>query len=151
MLLTYSKNPKRDDINHVGWFMREADQKELFAAEGEAPVEILHKSWAQSSDPYLFYWNNVPTFVCGCVKGPEGLGIPWMVATDHWEEIPNKKLWKLSCMFIERWLSDHNLLTNLVDSRNGRARDWLKRLGATEEEILPYGPLKLPFIRFEIK
>lgn len=149
--LSYSRTPPRADINHVGWFMRIPDAQEVFAASGDSPVVALHESWAASINPYLFYWDNKPTWCCGVAPLAESIGSPWMLATDTWEYVPKKLLWRLSRHFIDNWLKEYSLLTNYVDARNGVARDWLSKLGASEEEIVPYGYLRRPFIRFEIK
>ena len=151
-MLTFSTAPPLKDLQYIGWFMREADARELFASNGEQPVVTVLESWGRSSAPYLFYWNGVPVFVTGCVPIPDSeIGIPWMVATDVWDnDIPKKTLWKLSTHFIKRWLTEHTYLMNYLDCRNSVAREWLHRLGATEAAIEKHGYLDLPFIRFEI-
>lgn len=151
--LTWTRTPPKSHIQHIGWFLRHEDARELYAFNGESPVVTVIESWVASlpTERVLFYWKKEPVWVCGLVEMiPKDTGCPWMVATDRWHDVPKRTRWDLSKWFIEHWLQDYPSLVNYIDARNGVARDWLARLGAEETDLTQIGPNNTPFFKFEI-
>jgi hypothetical protein len=86
--------------------------------------------------------------LCGVVATPTpGVGSVWMVGT--------KAISRHRTRFLRegrKWLdvkfSDYRCLGNFVDARNELHIRWLKHLGFTFADPIPYGPFGLPFIPF---
>lgn len=150
--LTWRRDPPHADLKHIGWHLRHEDARELFASNGESPVQTVIESWVASepTERLVFYWKKEPTWVCGIVKIDDKTACPWMVATPTWETIPKKVRWELSKWFIDHWLQSYERLVNHIDARNGTSRTWLGRLGAEETELVKIGPFDTPFFKFEI-
>lgn len=150
-MLTYATEPTHKDLMQLAQKMRVCDQQEVFAATGESGAVVLIESWKISELAYLLYWNDVPWGACGVAPLTQTIATPWLLCSDHVEEVPNKIFWQLSRAFIEMWHQRYHMLTNYIDVRNTTSRSWLKRLGFEECEEIPYGYSQLPFIRFEKK
>ena len=150
-MISFNGNPPIHDLLHVGWYMRETDAREVIASHGEEPVNTLMKSWADSKERWLFYWNGEPFCAAGVVRIDQEVGTPWMLATNGWNDVPKKLLWRVSKYLMTSWLKYFPILTNYVDVRNDVSVSWLTRLGATFDEAVPYGHQQMPFTRFEIR
>jgi tetrahydromethanopterin S-methyltransferase subunit C len=76
----------------------------------------------------------------------EGVGIPWMVATDRASPL----FFMRSCKQFEKKLFEkYHTLTNFVDCRNTASIQWLHRMGYLFADVAPYyGRARIPFLQF---
>ena len=79
-----------------------------------------------------------------------GMGSPWMLGTplvDRYQRVLVRK----TPEYIARMLKAFPHLVNFVHARNTTSVRWLRRLGFTLHEAVPYGPLAEPFHPFELR
>lgn len=79
-----------------------------------------------------------------------GIGSPWMLGTpvlDRHQRI----LVRRTPEYIARMLKMFPHLVNYVHAKNSTSVRWLRRLGFTLHEAVPYGPLAEPFHPFEMR
>lgn len=79
-----------------------------------------------------------------------GMGSPWMLGTplvDRYQRVLVRK----TPEYIARMLKAFPHLVNFVHARNTTSVRWLRRLGFTLHEVVPYGPLGEPFHPFELR
>ena len=79
-----------------------------------------------------------------------GIGSPWMLGTpvlDRHQRI----LVRMTPEYISRMLKAFPHLVNYVHAKNTTSVRWLRRLGFTLHEAVPYGPLGEPFHPFEMR
>ena len=79
-----------------------------------------------------------------------GVGSPWMLGTpvlDRHQRI----LVRRTPEYISRMLKAFPHLVNYVHAKNTTSVRWLRRLGFTLHEAVPYGPLGEPFHPFEMR
>jgi hypothetical protein len=79
-----------------------------------------------------------------------GIGSPWMLGTpvlDRHQRI----LVRRTPEYIFRMLKAFPHLVNYVHAKNTTSVRWLRRLGFTLHEAVPYGPLGEPFHPFEMR
>lgn len=79
-----------------------------------------------------------------------GVGSPWMLGTpvlDRYQRV----LVRRTPEYIARMLKAFPHLVNFVHAKNTTSVRWLKRLGFTLHEAVPYGPLGEPFHPFEMR
>lgn len=88
----------------------------------------------------------------GITTGLELLGeaSPWFLATELIHQY-RREVFFLSNRVLDHWLSQHETLTNYVDSRHARAISWLKHMGATFEEIPAFGIYRRPYYKFTLR
>lgn len=144
------------EADDAAWFaerLREADRQELTAASGpdiegnlrEAIDRSLRRAFVASSTAFG------PLSLFGFV--PAGLlsstAIPWMVGTDDIRRRA-RALNRFGRLYCGAALDEFDLLVNYVDARHAESIRWLKRLGFTFGEPVPFGVQGLPFLRFEM-
>lgn len=79
-----------------------------------------------------------------------GMGSPWMLGTplvDRYQRVLVRK----TPEYIARMLKAFPHLVNFVHARNTTSVRWLRRLGFTLHEAVPFGPLGEPFHPFELR
>lgn len=79
-----------------------------------------------------------------------GMGSPWMLGTplvDRYQRV----LVRSTPEYIARMLKAFPHLVNFVHARNTTSVRWLRRLGFTLHEAVPFGPLGEPFHPFELR
>lgn len=79
-----------------------------------------------------------------------GIGSPWMLGTPVLDR-HSRVLIRRTPEYIARMLLAFPRLVNFVHARNTTSVRWLKRLGFTLHEAVPYGPLSKPFHPFELR
>lgn len=79
-----------------------------------------------------------------------GLGSPWMLGTPVLDR-HQRVLVRSTPEYIARMLKAFPHLVNFVHARNTTSVRWLKRLGFTLHEAVPYGPLGELFHPFEMR
>jgi hypothetical protein len=80
-----------------------------------------------------------------------GVGSPWLIGTRELDRIPGA-LTRVALKYRDLALGLYPELVNYIDMRNRKSIRWLKRLGFTvHPDPIPYGPYKMPFLKFEIR
>jgi hypothetical protein len=79
-----------------------------------------------------------------------GMGSPWMLGTPLLDR-HQRVLVRRTPEYIARMLQAFPHLVNFVHARNTTSVRWLRRLGFTLHEAVPYGPLGEPFHPFELR
>ena len=79
-----------------------------------------------------------------------GLGSPWMLGTPVLDR-HQRVLVRSTPEYIARMLKAFPHLVNFVHARNTTSVRWLRRLGFTLHEAVPFGPLGEPFHPFEMR
>jgi hypothetical protein len=79
-----------------------------------------------------------------------GIGSPWMLGTPVLDE-HSRILVRRTPEYIARMLKAFPHLVNFVHAKNTTSVRWLRRLGFTLHEAVPYGPLGEPFHPFEMR
>lgn len=79
-----------------------------------------------------------------------GIGSPWMLGTPVLDR-HSRILVRRTPEYISRMLKAFPHLVNFVHAKNTTSVRWLRRLGFTLHEAVPYGPLGEPFHPFEMR
>ena len=79
-----------------------------------------------------------------------GMGSPWMLGTPVLDR-HQRVLVRSTPEYIARMLKAFPHLVNFVHARNTTSVRWLRRLGFTLHEAVPFGPLGEPFHPFEMR
>lgn len=129
--------------------VREADKREIFAAQGVTPITALIASVRASSHAYTVTVDDEPEIMFGVVPASivYGHGVPWLLASDYVEKRPLTFL-RGSVKALEDITSKYDSLANFVDARNTHAIRWLDWLGFEVGEPIDYGLFQLPFHPF---
>lgn len=126
---------------------RAADADEIKACCGLDIGTALLQCATGSLRAWVIEAGGVPLAAVGDTMAAIGVGVPWMITTDHIKKHPRAFL-RASRAIMADMLQRHYLLVNYVDARNVDAIRWLTWLGATIEEPAPYGVAGLPFRKF---
>lgn len=132
--------------------VRQADIEEVYAASGMRIDQGLVTSFRMS----MLCWAGLVDGEVACIFGvcPANMlgrrGIPWLLGTDLIEQHATAFL-RRNRRYIRIMLAMYNHLENHVDCRNAASIAWLKWLGFQFDEPAPYGHLRMPFMRFELK
>lgn len=79
-----------------------------------------------------------------------GVGSPWMLGTPVLDA-HSRVLVRRTPEYIAKMLKAFPHLVNFVHAENTTSVRWLRRLGFTLHEAVPYGPLGEPFHPFEMR
>ena len=79
-----------------------------------------------------------------------GIGSPWMLGTPVLER-HQRVLVRRTPEYIAKMLKAFPHLVNFVHAKNTTSMRWLRRLGFTLHEAVPYGALGEPFHPFELR
>lgn len=142
-----------DDVEFIASNLRAEDLEELRAAHGDDadPVRILHLSCRLSDRPVVAMTAaGEPLAVFGVV--PVSMmdrdGRPWMMATDGAMRF-RREIVRGGRYWTNLWSFRYARLHNHVDARNVATIRWLRHIGYTIGEPVPYGTRGLPFHPFE--
>lgn len=138
-----------DDL--LAWGIRQADIDECWAASRMTPEEAMREGMKVSSAwTGLLYGIPVCMFGVTPVSLLSGTGAPWMIGTNYINRHP-KAFLVGSKVVIRGMLAQFEHLFNFVDARNKQAVKWLKWLGFTIYDPVPYGPFNRLFHPFEMR
>jgi hypothetical protein len=132
--------------------VRPADRNEVMAASGRVMEDILPPSVARAE----FAWTGLVDDEVACIFGVTGAsllsetGYPWMIGTQL-VELHAKAFLRRNRPMVAKMLERYPYLKNYVDTRNGKAIEWLKWLGFTVLPAEPFGMYNMPFHPFELK
>lgn len=129
---------------------RPADVAELWASDRSTPAEALQKGLDTASAAWTGVVDGEPICMFGVTPWSilGAAGAPWMIGTTLIK--PNARPFlKESRRALEAMKEPYDLLLNFVDARHHEAVRWLRWLGFTIQEPVPYGPDGMPFHPFE--
>lgn len=133
-----------------GLVLRPEDRLEAEAWSHDPPEKTVADSIAGSSEA----WAGLAGGELVCLFGVAPLtlvgvtGIPWLMGSVRLEQHQRAFL-RRNRDFVERWNREYPVLRNFVDVRNKTSQRWLRWLGFTLGEPVPYGVSGLPFHPFE--
>lgn len=127
---------------------RQADIDELWASARVTPLEAVNKG-LEWSTAFVALADGEPLCAFGIVpfSALSASGAPWMVGTNKLE-FHAVRFIKHCRLDLAKFFGEWSRLFNVVDARNVTAIRWLKWLGFTVSEPIPYGPFGLPFCPF---
>ena len=143
-------NASIEDVAHVECHMRAGDVAELEAiGQGRAGIWNAYRA---SSHAYGLHLNDELVMVYGVIPASVlgGSGMIWALGTDGVTRHA-KQFLKDSPNCLRECFDTYNHLYNWVDERNTASKRWLKWLGFELQEAKPFGPLGMPFHRFDMR
>lgn len=141
-----------DDIAALASNLRDLDWQEMQAYGRKEPLAPLMSSFRQS----LMCWSGLAGGELACVIGVSpismlgGIGSPWMMGTPVLDR-NSRVLMRMAPAYIGQMLAVFPHLINFVHAKNHTSVRWLKRLGFQLSEPEPFGALREPFHRFEMR
>ena len=141
--------------NHIAELLadpRPADVAEFLAASGEGPDVVLARAVAISPECWAVLADGQVLGIFGVapISMLSGRGAPWLVGTPILDRYARGFI-RLNREFLPRMLAGYSHLENWVDARNTRAINWLRWLGFTVHDPVPFGVAGLPFHRFDMR
>ena len=148
--MTYKIVPTTEDhMIELSHTMRPADVRECWAANHYAPYDALKHSLYYTKRPFTGLYNGRVMCIWGVGKISylSKEGIPWMLTSDlvdkHYREFLRQ-----GPKLVENIKKEAVVLINMVDTRNRKSIKWLKWLGFTIHDPVPFGPDKMLFHPF---
>lgn len=137
------------EIPGIAAVARQADIDEMMACAGATIQQTLEQGLEVSLRSWVIESGGLPLAAGGDTLAGIGVGVPWMVTTQHIDKNPRGFL-RASRAVMHEMLQRHYLLVNYVDARNVDAIRWLEWLGAEVGPGMPYGRSGLPFRKFSM-
>jgi hypothetical protein len=136
-------------IDYLKHNLREIDEYECRAASGMPGAKCLQLGFEKSIFIRAIFSGDEPLGVYGVnpVKSFDNMGIAWMLGTDN---LPKAGVLLMDKRYIATALEYRPMLYNYVSERNRVSIKWLKRVGFTVGDPVPYGPTKENFCLFHI-
>ena len=138
-----------EHVEELSHSMSPEDVAECWAAQHLSPREALRVSMMYTNSPKTGLVNGRVMAIWGVGKVTvlSETGMPWMLTSILVEQhyrifLRHSK----SLLYIMK--QEAIVFNNFVDARNVTAIKWLRWLGFTIHDPLPYGPDKMPFHRF---
>ncbi len=149
--MTYTVVPTElSHIEELSHTMRSADVRECWAANHYAPYDALKHSLYHTNRPLTGLYNGSVMCIWGVGKITHlsKEGIPWMLTSNLVDTHYREFLMRGKSLIIDM-KKEAVILLNMVDARNRKSIRWLKWLGFTVHDPVPFGPdgmLFHPFI-----
>lgn len=132
--------------------LRDQDRAEVMAAYGSDDMQralmlcveqsLVARVWVVDGQPACMFG------ITGSVFGQ--VGHPWFLSTALVEK--NSRFFVRQCRrYLKEMLKLFPVLENYVDARYACSIRWLEWMGFKLDAPSPYGPLGVPFRRFELK
>lgn len=142
----FVRRARAEDVPFLAENIREEDRLEIWHGARKTPLEAFQTGYEVSDTPYTVEWKGNPVAMFG-VSGANGVGVPWMLATDDLKKI--RKSFLRECRsYVQELNNEYPILVNLVWAKNEIHIQWLKWLGFTFEAPTRMGPDNEMFIRF---
>jgi hypothetical protein len=138
-----------EDIAEIADSARRADVEEMLACTGASVCAALSYGLQHSLRSWVIEDDGTPLAAVGDTLAAIGVGVPWMVTTNHITINPRGFL-RASKAVLREAMQRHSKLINYVDARNADAVRWLAWLGFTIGPAVPYGASRLPFHEFTL-
>jgi len=132
--------PTLEMVEAIAADMRDVDAAEVWASSHHTPLQSLMASWELSDFAAIATHNGEPLVMLGIVKRDilSGSGVVWMLGCNAVMK-HRKQLLSETKPLIEEMLTICPRLCNMVHSKNTSSITWLKWLGFTIDEPVPYG------------
>lgn len=142
----FARIARAEDVPFLAANIREDDRLEIWHGYRVTPEEAFQTGFEVSDSPYTVEWQGKPVAMFG-VSGVEGVGVPWMLATNDLKKI--RKSFLRECRsYVEEMNNKYPLLVNQVWAKNTTHIQWLKWLGFQFDTPVQMGPDNEMFIRF---
>ena len=137
------------DVEALTNNLRKEDIEEIEAL-GVTPYEALGEGYVFSTECYALtlYDKTIGLFGVSTYKMPEGYASIWFLGSEETNHIPYEWL-IVGKEYINKFLNEYGILTNIVSKKNKLHIKWLKRMGAVFEEA-PIDGFKQFFILKEM-
>jgi hypothetical protein len=135
----------------LAYRLREADRREIKASSGLAPEEALTLSFMASRKSWAAVHNGRCEAIFGVAPWPltPGLGSPWMLASEAFDQIPRATVARQTAKFVSECEREFPLLANYVDARHTKSLRWLLWAGFQVDKLdMHHGAERRPFFRF---
>jgi hypothetical protein len=142
----YARPSVIEDVQYLADHIREEDRQEVWHSDRKTPLEAFQIGFENSDEPFTIMWRGSPVGMFG-VSGENGIGIPWMLATDDLKKI--RKSFLRECRsYVQRMHEKYPVLINMVWLKNEVHIQWLRWLGFEFDAPTQMGPDNEMFIRF---
>ena len=140
------------DIDQLVPHISEADVLELMLSTGEGDTRKTLLESLEVSTLCLSIHHAGRCIAIFGVSAPMGpsIGCPWLIATDDLRA-KTVSFHKLALKWVSAFKSKYPVLINYTHVDNKRAIGWLKRLGFSFGQAVPYGPAGALFYPFTMK
>lgn len=134
---------------------RPADVAELWATSRSTPLEVMQRGMKATVNCYTGLYEGAPVCMFGAspfsILG--GMGSAWMVGSAALDRMCVQKALLTHSRAAAAFMAEQfpGLLYNFVDQRNEAAIRWLRWLGFTFSDPIPYGVDGLPFLPFYLR
>lgn len=144
--------PTVELIQAIADNMRQEDVDEVWASHHSTPIKSLTKGWEISDYSMIVVVNNEPCVMIGLVIRDilSGTGVPWLLGTDNALKYKRCFLTEVPAV-INEMLDICPRLFNYVHVKNRTSVKWLKRIGFTFDEPIPYGCDNELFHKFHLE
>lgn len=144
--------PTRELIEALAADMRQADVDEIWASNHHTPIEALMNGLAKSDRSVIVTVDDEPCVMLGLVIRDilSGAGVPWLLGTETALKHKRKFLTQVPVV-IDEMLTICPRLFNYVHVDNKVSIKWLKRIGFTIDEPVPYGRDNELFHKFHLE
>lgn len=142
----FVRRARAEDIPFLAENIREDDRLEIWHCARTTPLQAFQNGYEVSDNPLTVVWGEKPVAMFG-VTGANGVGVPWMLATDDLKRIRKSFLRECRSYAMELH-NEYPLLVNHVWAKNTVHIQWLRWLGFILSTPEPYGPDNEMFIRF---
>ncbi len=145
--------PTQELVEAIAADMREADRVEVWASNHHTPLESLEKGWHMSDFAAVAVdEDGVALAMFGLVRRSilTDVGVAWALASNEAMKHRSGFL-KMAIPVRDEMLTICPHLCNMVHGKNKRSIQWLKRLGFTIDDPVPYGPDGELFHRLHIE
>jgi len=144
--------PTREMVEVIAANMRQADADEVWASNHYTPTEAMLSSWKASDKSMIVTVNDEPCVMIGLVIRDilSGAGIPWLLGTNA--ALKHKRHFLIQVPdVINEMLGICPNLYNYVHAKNKISVSWLKRIGFTIDEPVPFGRDNELFHKFHLE
>lgn len=137
------------DVEQMAERLRKSDKEEIQASSGLLPGDGLRRAFHACTWDCRFVISRdlVPVVMFGTTPVNGGQSSIWMLATDEIDKI-KRSFHEISKAYIAYFLTQYNVLYNLIDVRNAKTRKWLGRCGAQFLCTVAFGPENREFEYF---
>lgn len=149
-ILAETVRSRREHIEPVAEFMREADVKEIYLASKKTPHDALVEGFNDSLYCWTILLDKEPIGIFGLssVSILGNAGTPWLLGTDGMLKV-RRQFVKESGSHVDFMNTVYPHLVNFVHAGNAASIRWLKSLNFTIHDPVPAGPFEAPFHKFE--
>jgi hypothetical protein len=144
--------PTVEMVESIAADMRQADANEVWASNHHTPLESMMKGWEASDFSTVAMCDGEPLVMIGLVKRDvlSGSGVVWMLGANRAMKY-KKEFFRQTKPVIDEMLTICPRLCNMVHGKNTSSVQWLKWLGFTIDDPIPYGPDGELFHRFYLE